>query len=79
MPKAITNLPTEGTVLGQSASDKIGFYGLTTAIVQPSGAIAVTTTEAAITQFGFASAQAANLVSAVNFLTSAMSNLGLIR
>lgn len=28
----------DGTVLGQSASDKIGFYGLATPIVQPSGA-----------------------------------------
>jgi hypothetical protein len=25
----------DGTILGQSATDKVGFYGLATAIVQP--------------------------------------------
>lgn len=38
MPKYLTNNPTEGTVLGQSTGDKLGFYGLTTAIVQPTSA-----------------------------------------
>ncbi len=35
----------DGTLLGQGSTDKIGFYGLTTPIVQPS-ITAVTTTTA---------------------------------
>ena len=31
----LTKLNDDGTLFGQSASDKIGFYGLTTPIVQP--------------------------------------------
>jgi branched-subunit amino acid transport protein len=32
----IGNKDSDGTVLGQSATDKLGFYGLATAIVKPS-------------------------------------------
>jgi hypothetical protein len=33
----------DGVLLGQSSTDKIGFYGLTTPIVRPSVATAITT------------------------------------
>ena len=33
---------TDGTVLGQNATDKIGFYGLATPIVQPTLTITAT-------------------------------------
>ncbi len=32
----LTKLNDDGTLFGQSSTDKIGFYGLTTPIVQPS-------------------------------------------
>jgi hypothetical protein len=31
----VTNHNPDGSLIGQSATDKIGFYGLTTPIVQP--------------------------------------------
>ena len=33
--KQLSNGNSQGTLLGQSTTDKIGFYGLTTPIVQP--------------------------------------------
>ncbi|MBS0219145.1 MAG: hypothetical protein JSR91_00235 [Proteobacteria bacterium] len=60
---------SEGTVLGQSATDKIGFYG-TTAIVQPSS-----TNQSAIT--AGATTTACNTL--VIELRSALVNLGLIK
>ena len=39
----------EGTVLGQSASDKLGFYGLATPIVQPAVVADATDATTAIT------------------------------
>ncbi len=38
----LTKLNDDGTLFGQSTTDKIGFYGLTTPIVQPT--ITLTTT-----------------------------------
>lgn len=34
--KQLSDKGPDGTLLGQSATDKIGFYGLTTPIVKPS-------------------------------------------
>ncbi|HEX7971884.1 MAG TPA: hypothetical protein VF501_06660 [Thiobacillus sp.] len=34
MAKQLSNLPTEGYILGQNATDKLGFFG-TTAVVRP--------------------------------------------
>jgi hypothetical protein len=82
--KYLTNLPSDGTVLGQTVSDKIGFYGLTTAIVQPAASAqaavtaTVTTTTPTVTAFGFTSAQAGQLITAVNenqALVNAMRNV----
>lgn len=42
----LSNKSPDGTLLGQSASDKIGFYGLATAIVQPTGAAQGAVTDA---------------------------------
>ncbi len=38
----LTKLNDDGTLFGQSTADKIGFYGLTTPIIQP--VITLTTT-----------------------------------
>lgn len=33
--KQLSDLNSQGTVLGQSSTDKIGFYGVTSGIVRP--------------------------------------------
>ena len=71
MAKYLDNLPTEGYILGQTVSAKVGFWG-TTAVVQPSASAqaavtaTVTTTTPTITAFGFTSAQAGQIITAVN-------------
>jgi hypothetical protein len=50
----------DGTIFGQSASDKIGFYGLATAIVQPTGAA-----QAAVTDGSGGAAAATNGIAAL--------------
>jgi len=40
----LTKKPVDGTLLGQSTSDKIGFYGLATPIVQPTITLGAGTT-----------------------------------
>jgi hypothetical protein len=72
MPKYLDNLPSDGLVFGQTVSAKLGFWGLSTAIVQPSASAqaavtaTVTTTTPVITAFGFASAQAGQIITAIN-------------
>lgn len=69
----------DGTLFGQSASDKIGFFGLTTPIVQPTVTGTVTTVSATSTSpYGFTTqAQADHIVSLVNYLQEAIVALGL--
>ncbi len=71
----------DGARLGQSATDKIGFYGATP-IVQRSGAAqaAVAATAAtASTPYGYSEAQANAIVTLVNELRAAMVAAGLIK
>lgn len=72
----------DGTVLGQSASEKIGFYGVTP-IVQRSGAAqaAVGTTAATTsTPWGFStSTQADGIITLLNELRASDVALGLIK
>lgn len=56
----VNPLTPDGCNFGQSATDKIGFYGLTTPIVQPSGAA-----QAAITDGSTGAAAATNGVLAL--------------
>lgn len=62
---------SDGTNLGQSTTDKIGFYGLTTPIVQPSGASqaavatsTITTAATSTTPWGYATSTQADAVAA---------------
>lgn len=84
MAKNLSNAGSDGTVFGQSATDKLGFYGLATAIVQPAlSATAAVATSAAIssstsaTCFGFTSAQATNIILLVNAIRAQQVALGL--
>lgn len=62
----LSNKGPDGTLLGQSATDKVGFYGLTTPIARPSVTAVVTTATTATNE------------AAVTRLYTALVNLGLI-
>ena len=82
MAKFLTNLPSEGTTVNQTVSDKIAFYGKS-AVVQLSGAVLVTNATPTTTAFGFTSAQAGDILTFCRFMYSALGNgdngLGLFR
>jgi len=72
--KQLSDGNPDGTALGQSITDKIGFYGLATPIVQPAhtnqatvATTAITAAATTTTPFGFAtSTQADNLTAIVH-------------
>ena len=71
----------DGTNFGQSSSSKIGFYGLTTPIVQPALTAAITTAVALTTSspYGFATqAQADHIVELLNLIRTRLLALGLM-
>lgn len=65
--KQLSDGGTAGTNFGQSSTDKIGFYGLTTPIVRPSAGTAITAT-----------ATETATIALVIKLRAALVNLGLI-
>jgi hypothetical protein len=69
----------DGTRLGQSSSDKLGFYGLSTPIVRPSVTAYTTTTAATSTSpWGFATSTQADAVNtAARQAVTALRALGL--
>jgi hypothetical protein len=75
----LSNGNDDGAVLGQSSSDKLGFYGLATPIVRPSVS-AYTTTTAAVstsTNWGYTTSTQADAINTqVVALTAALRNLG---
>lgn len=78
----ISDARADGQLLGQSATDKIGFYGLAVPIVQRSGSAqaAVSTTASTTTSpAGYATTTQANaIVTLVNELRAALVALNLI-
>jgi hypothetical protein len=79
--RQLSGADTDGTSLGQSATDKISLYGATP-VAQRSGSAqaAVTTTAAtSTTPFGFSTSTQANaIVTLVNELRAALVALGAI-
>lgn len=69
MPRQLSDADTNGTLLGQSATDKVGFYGKTP-VVQPTSA-----TQAAITAGATTTATIALLLE----IRTALVNTGLIK
>ena len=63
----LTKLNDDGTLFGQSSTDKIGFYGLTTPIVRPAMTAVTTTT-----------ASTALNETRITRLITALVNLGLV-
>jgi hypothetical protein len=76
----IGNGNDDGTDFGQSTSDKIGFYGLTTPIAQPTVTAACLTTAATTTTpYGFTTlAQANSLTQCVYDMRTRLVALGLL-
>ena len=68
--KQLADGGTEGAVLGQSATDKIGFYGLTTPIARQTTTLAAALATDTTT--------AANVAAAVAELYDALSALGIV-
>lgn len=80
----LSKAPVDGTLLGQSATDKLGFFGLATPVVQPAlSAFAAVSTAAVIssstsaTCFGYTSAQATAIITLANGLRALLVTLGL--
>jgi len=75
----IGNGNDDGTDFGYAAASKIGFYGLTTPIVQPTtGAAVATTASTTATPYGYTtSTQADAIVTALNLTNAALRALGL--
>lgn len=71
----------DGIVVGQSASDKVGFYGVTPVAQRAGAAQAAVTTTAATssTPFGYSQAQADAIVALVNEMRAALVAAGLIK
>ena len=72
----------DGTRLGQSSSDKLSFYKVSTPIVRPTTGTAVVTTVAVLstvtTAFAFATSSQANaIVTLVNSIKTNLDALGL--
>ncbi len=79
--KQLSDNGPDGTVLGQSASDLIAFYGADP-VAQRSGSAqaAVATTAATSTSpFGYTSSQANAIIALVNELRAALVAVGIIK
>ncbi len=68
--KELSDGGADGTRLGQSSTDKIGFFGLATPIVKPTATLSAALTAGTTTP--------ANIAAAVDELHAALSALGLI-
>lgn len=72
---------TDGTLLGQSSSDRLAFYGAATPIVRPSVAAYTTTTQSnsTSTNWGYTTSTQADAINTqVVAITAALRNLGLV-
>lgn len=68
----------DGTVLGQSATDKVGFFGATPVVQQSNLAAVVTTAISSTGAYAFTTAAQGNdLVARVNSILTQLQNFGL--
>lgn len=78
--RQLSDKRADGLYVGQSATDKVGFYG-TAPVVQASVITAVNTTASTSTTnaFGFTtSTQADAIVTALNSVITALKNIGIV-
>lgn len=79
--KQLSDGNTDGTTLGQSASDKISFYGVTPVVRRAGSAQAAvpTTAATASSPYGYSEAQANAIVTLVNEMRTVLVNAGLMK
>lgn len=79
--RELTDFTPDGTRMGQSTADKLGFFGLTTPIIRPSsasqGTVTKTTTTTSTTTALTTDIDAVRVLA--NSLRAALTNLGLIK
>lgn len=75
--RQLSDATPDGTLLGQSASDKIGFFGATT-VVQQSKGTAYTKTTTTTTTTTALTVDITALGSLVNTLRTALINVGIV-
>lgn len=68
----------DGTVLGQSASDKIALYGADPVVQADALTAPVSTAATATTPYGYTQAQADAIVTWIRAADTALKNLGII-
>ena len=68
----------DGTRLGQSSTDKVGFFGLATPIVQPSVITAATNTTTTTSTTGALTTDLDNVRDKLNEVITALKALGLV-
>ncbi len=74
----LSNNDSDGTVLGQSASDKIGFHGATPAAVVTGFVAPAATAATNSSPFGYSQAQADAIVTWIRAADAALKAKGLI-
>ena len=86
LTKQLSNANPDGLIVGQSITDKIGFFGIAPPVTQQAGvshaslALSVGTGATSTSPFGFTTAGQANaLVLLVNSIANALENLGLLK
>lgn len=81
MTRQLSDGRPAGQVIGQSATDKIAFYGATPIVQRASAAQAAVATTGATNSspYGFAEAQANAIVTLVNELRAALVAAGIIK
>ena len=83
LKKEESNANSDGLNIGQSATDKIGFYAVSTPIVQRSGAsqaAVATTSSTTSTPYGYTSAtQADGVITLLNEIRATLVALGLMK
>ena len=77
-PRQLSDGNSQGTILGQSSTDLIGFYGISTAVAQASiiGSNTLSTVVSSTGSWGFGDATTASTLVAI---ANQLKTLGLIR
>jgi len=74
--RTITDGGPSGTTIGQSATDLVGFFGVTP-VVQQAALTAIGTSTPVSGAFGFTSTQATAIITAINAIITELKALGL--
>lgn len=76
--KQVSDGGADGLSLGQSATDKVGFYGATPAVQIPATTAPAATAATSSTPYGFSQAQADAVITWIRTVDAALKARGLI-